>query len=262
MVDHPRYAYPIRLLLIPALRVLLGIQSSISRDAALLLRGARPAPRILNAGHVPPASPFICVFNHYDRAGLGAWWSGALIAHAIAQQRAREPRDAHFLMTSHWWYPGGWEKTLKQPATRWLFGRLAKAYGIVLLPPVIDEYRGTAAPALKRAIALTRGENPQLIALAPEGMTGAGQALREPPQGAGLFLQLLSHDAIDFLPAGIYEASDALTLQFGAPFRLNVPRGFARNAKDREIARKVMVEIGKCLPERMRGVYGNERLRD
>ncbi|MBI3721906.1 MAG: hypothetical protein HY248_05065 [Fimbriimonas ginsengisoli] len=238
--------------------MLLGVKSSLSHDVALLLRGARPAPRVLNAAHVPLASPFICVFNHYDRAGLGAWWSGALIAHAIAQQRTREPRDVHFLMASHWWYPRGWEKMLKQPATRWLFGRLAKAYGIVLLPPVIDEYRGAAAPALKRAIALTRGDDPQLLALAPEGMTGAGQALREPPPGAGLFLQLLSHDAIDFLPAGIYEANDALTVHFGAPFRLNVPRGLAREAKDREIARQVMVEIGKCLPEGMRGEYIKE----
>ncbi len=256
-LNSPRYTYSIHLLLLPALRVLLGVKSSISRDAALLLRGAHPTPRVLNAHNIPPASPFIAVQNHYDRPGLGAWWGGALVAHVIGAHRTREPREVRGIMAAEWWYPPGWQKLIKQPLTRWLFGRIAKTYGIVRLPPLIDEYRGTAAPALKRAIALTRGADPALVALAPEGMGNEGGVLREPPAGAGLFMQLLSHDRIPFLPVGVYEEEDALTANFGAPFELNVPRGLAREAKDREVCRQVMGEIARCLPKKIQGRYGN-----
>ncbi len=252
------YSYSVRLLLLPALRILLGRKSSLSRDAGLLLQGAYPTPRALNPHNIPPDSPFIVAMNHYDRAGLGAWWGGALVAHAIGAQRACEPRDVHGIIAAEWWYPPGWQKLVKQPLTRWFFERIAKTYGIVRIPPLVDEYRGTAAPALKRAIALTRGAHPQLVALAPEGMGNAGGVLREPPPGAGLFMQLLSHGVIPFLPAGIYEDADgALVANFGAVFELDVPRGLERAEKDRAIARQVMEKIAACLPERMRGEYGN-----
>jgi hypothetical protein len=255
-VDSPRYSYRIHLLLLPAFRILLGRKSSLSQDAGLLLQGAHPAPRMLNAQNIPADSPFISVQNHYDRPGLGAWWGGALVAHAIGTHRTREPREVRGIMAAEWWYPPGWQKLIKQPLTRWAFGRIAQTYGIVRLPPLIDEYRGTAAPALKRAIALTRGAHPELVALAPEGMGNEGGVLREPPAGAGLFMQLLSHGTIPFLPVGVYEEDGALTANFGALFELNVPRGLAREETDRAVCRQVMVRIGACLPERMRGVYG------
>ena len=251
----PRYTY-LTHLLVPALRVLLGIRSSPSHDAALLLKGAHPAPRVLNADNIPPDSPFILVVNHYDRPGLGAWWGIAPLLCAIATQRACEPREVHMAMAREWWYPGGFGRAVKQPFTRWLFGRIAKAYGTITLPPVIDEYHGTGALAIRRSLALTRGDNPQLIGLAPEGRTGHNQTLCEPPVGAGLFLLLLAHDVIPCLPAGIFE-DDArvLTVNFGTPFYQRVPRHLPREVRDREAARQVMVAIGRLLPERMWGVF-------
>ncbi len=252
----PRYVYPLHLLLLPALRVLLGIRSSVSHDAALLLKGARPRPRVLHAENIPPATPFVCIINHYDRCGLAVWWGVAPVIVAVAARRARPPRDLRLLMAREWWYPRGLGRAVKQPLTRWLFGKISHAYGTIRLPPVVDEYRGTGGPAVRRALALTRGDNPQLIGLSPEGRTGPDLALCEPPAGAGLFLLMLTHDTIPCLPAGIFEDdTQVLTVNFGAPFYFDVPRALPRAERDRHAARQAMLAIGRLLPERMWGVY-------
>ncbi len=246
----------------PAIRVLLGRPSSLNHHCALLLTGAQPAPRALNAEHIPAHSPFVLAINHYDRPGLGAWWGAAAVVSAIAARRAHEPREIHLAMTREWWYPGGFGRAVKQPLTRWFFAQIARAYGMIQLPPVIDNghFRGEGALAIRRALALTRGEQPRLVGLAPEGRTGDHQTLRQPPPGTGLFLLMLTHDWIPVLPAGIFEddADGALTVRFGAPFQLSVPRQLPRAERDAHAARQVMVQIGRLLPEKMWGVYREE----
>ena len=135
----PRYSYPIHLLVAPAVRVLFGIPSSVSHDAALLLRGAKPAPRLLNIEYIPPVQPFVLTVNHYDRPGLAAWWAAAAIICAIAAHRTVEPRDIHMAMAREWWYPSGFGRFVKQPLTHWFFGQIAKAYGTIRLPPVLGD---------------------------------------------------------------------------------------------------------------------------
>ncbi len=258
----PCYTYSVPRFLIPALRVLFGVRSSISRDAALLLKGAHPAPRALNVHHIPPTSPFLLVVNHYDHPGLGAWWGVATIAAAIAAQRTREPRDIRFMMTREWWYPPGLGRLVKQPLTRWFFGKISKTYGMILLPPVLgnNEFRGEGTLAIRGAVALTRGDPPALLGVAPEGKTGDNLTLCQPPIGAGLFLLLLTRDTIPVLPCGIFEDDNTrtLTVNFGAPFQLNVPRRLPKAERDGQAARQAMVHIGALLPERMWGVYYEE----
>ena len=256
----PGYHYSLRLV-IPFLRVLCGIRSSLSAAAALLLSGAHPAPRVLNPENIPAASPFVLTINHYDRPGLGAWWSAAILATAIATRRTREPREIRLAMAREWWYPGGFGKFVKQPLTRWFFGQIGKTYGTILLPPALDsgQFRGEGTLAIRNALTLTRGKNPALVGIAPEGHTGAEFALRHPPPGAGLFLLLLTHDKIPILPAGIFEDDNhALTVKFGAPFNLRVPHALPRHDCDAAAARQVMVAIGNLLPERMWGAYQEE----
>ncbi len=258
--SRPYYSYSLRLLP-PALRVLLGIPSSISHDAALLLKGAHPTPRALNTQNIPPDSPFLLVINHYDHPGLGAWWGGATLLNTIATHRTREPRDIHLMMAREWWYPTGFGRWVKQPLTRWFFGQISKAYGTIRLPPVLgnNKLRGEGTLAIRSALSMTRGDNPELFGVAPEGKTGDNLSLCEPPIGAGLFLLLLTREAIPLLPAGIFEDdSETLTVNFGAPFQLNVPRRLPKEERDRAAVREVMVQIGKLLPERMWGAYREE----
>jgi 1-acyl-sn-glycerol-3-phosphate acyltransferase len=223
-----------------------------------MVRGIRPAPRILGADNVPAATPFVLVMNHYDRPGLAAWWGALVVLNAIAYQRTSEPRDVHIAMTREWWYPGGFGRALKQPVTRWFFERLSKSYGLVLLPPVIGNgaIRGDGAIGIRRALALTRADPPQLVGIAPEGRTGEHGALCKPPPGAGLFLTALSGNDIPFLPAGIFEdAERVLSVQFGEPFRLCIDRTLPHELRDMQATSEVMVRIGSLLPERVWGVY-------
>ncbi len=227
----------------------------------MLLTGARPTPRVLNAENIPPASPFILAVNHYDRPGLGAWWGASVLFHAIAARRTCEPRDVRMAMAREWWYPDRFGRAVKQPFTNWLFGRIAKAYGLIRLPPVLEDgtYRGQGTVAIRRALALTRGKQSQLVGLAPEGRTGDNLSLCRPLAGTGLFMLMLTHGTIPILPAGIYEDDDrALTVNFGAPFRLCISRHLPRDERDAGAARQVMIQIGRLLPERMWGAYRDE----
>jgi hypothetical protein len=257
----PRYVYSPRLL-IPLVAVLLGRRRVLSRDAALLLRGVSPPPRVLDAHHVPSTTPFILTVNHYDRPGLAAWWGIAVVVTAVTAQRTAEPRELCFAMAREWWYPRGFGKWFKQPFTRWFFGKFSRAYGTIPLPPAleIEEFRGQGALAIRRALAMTRGESPALIGIAPEGRTGANLGLCFPPRGAGLFVLLMTHDRIPVLPAGIYEddSDRVLTVRFGAPYALRVPHDLPRDTRDALAARQIMCAIGRLLPRRMWGVYREE----
>lgn len=259
----PRYVYPLHLLVQPAVRVLFGLPSSISQDAARLLTGANPAPHVLDEEHIPSVSPFVLTINHYDRPGLGAWWAISPIICAIAARRAVEPRDIHMAMAREWWYPSGFDHLVKQPLTHWFFGQISKTYGTIRLPPIVGEKGLLAAGAIsiRRAVSLTRGEHPKLVGIAPEGQTGDHLSLCKPPPGAGLFLLMLTHDKIPILPAGIFEDEDdggILTIRFGAPYLLNVPPNISREERDIKSAQQVMLQIGRLLPERMWGIYRNE----
>jgi len=247
-----RYRHSLRLL-VPALRVLMGKPSSISHDSALLLRGAHPTPRALRIENIPESLPFVLIINHYDRPGLGAWWGAATIATTVAARCAREIR---MVMAREWWYPGGFGKLVKQPMTHWAFGQIARAYGILTLPPVIDEYRGQGGLDVRRVLAVTRGDNPAVVIIAPEGHTGSNLSLCQPPDGAGLFLLMLTHDTLPCVPAGIFEdETNTLTVNFGAPFKLAVSKKLSKTERDHAAARQAMVQIGKLLPEKMWGVY-------
>ncbi len=258
----PRYSYSYRHLVVPAFRVLWGIPSSISHDAALLLKNVKPSPRVLNAENIPPVAPFILAVNHYDRPGLGAWWGVSPIVCAIAARRTGEPRDIHMAMAREWWYPNGFGRAVKQPLTRWFFGQIAKAYGTIRLPPVLgnDAFRGEGMLSVRHALALTRGDSPQLVGLAPEGRTGDNLMLCKPPPSAGLFMLMLAHDTMPMVPVGIFEddSDGALTVRFGAPFTLWVSRDATREERDADAARQVMIQIGRLLPERMWGAYYEE----
>jgi hypothetical protein len=242
-----------------------------------------PAPVVSGKAWIPPDSPFVAIFNHYESEHVAAWWGPFLMTGVIAENTVRSPKSelyrAHreeggyptpsgegripvqWLMAREWWYPGGFGRLVKQPLTRLLFARLAQVYGFVRVPPVLDGdlTRGEGVAGVRQALALTRGENPPVVGLAPEGHGGKGGTLKEPPSGAGLFLLHLTHERIPLLPIGWYEdEAGRLTIRFGSPFQLLLTRMSGRHSRDRAAATQAMTAIGRLLPDRLWGTYRGE----
>lgn len=253
----PKHRYDLLRLVKPTLRVLLGKPSSLYQVSSILVNGMSPPPRVLHPENIPSSGSFVLVVNHYDHKGLGAWWGISLLAHAIHERRPGDSRELHFAMAREWWYPSGLGRAVKQPLTRWFFGQLGKSYGLVLLPPALgnNEFRGQGVVAVRHAMALTRGDKPELIGIAPEGRTGPDLTLCEPPLGAGLFLLMLTNERMPCLPVGLFEENSILSANFGEPFCFRKFHKLPRDVRDREAARQAMLEIGTLLPERMWGVY-------
>jgi hypothetical protein len=240
-----------------------------------------PEPQVSGDELVPADKPFVIIFNHYESEHVAAWWGPFLMTGVIAERRVpkppsdmrragvensalpnatrAEPAQVHWLIAREWWYPGGFGRLVKQPLTRLLFARLARVYGFVRVPPVLDGNltRGEGVVGIRQALALTRGDDSDVVGLAPEGHTGLGGSLKEPPSGAGLFLLHLTHERLPLLPIGWYEdGSGVLTIRVGAPFPLLVPKMDDRRARDRAAATQAMSAIARLLPERLRGAYG------
>ncbi|MFQ6058896.1 MAG: lysophospholipid acyltransferase family protein [Anaerolineae bacterium] len=241
---------------LPALwSVLRGQRRSLSADAARLLAGASPPPQIENPQHIPPEGPLIVVANHYCRPGLGVWWSALLISHAVAQRG-----EVRWVMTSEWIYPDPLRRWLVTPATRWLFARIARAYGLVSMPPMPPDPRRMheRARAVRQAVALVapgKSRRWEIIGLRPEGRESGDGCLIEPPPGVGRFLLLLTRAGMPILPVGVFEREGVLTASFGEPFRLAAQPGLSKGEQDQRVRDRVMVAIGELLPPRLWGVY-------
>ncbi len=246
--------------LVPPLlwQILRGSPARLSSVGARLFENTSPSPRVMGTELIPCETPFVAIFNHYESSRAAAWWGPLLMSRVIAAERTREPKQVRWVMAREWWYPRGLGRAFKQPLTHALFARLAQVYGLVLVPPILEGHttRGQGAVAVRRALTLTRGEHPALVGIAPEGRTGPNAALTEPPPGAGLFLLLLTHNALPCLPVGWYEdEQNTINIRFGAPFEINSSRAHDRAARDRAAVTEAMRALAKILPEKFRGAY-------
>ena len=223
-------------------------------DAARLLRILRPQPRVEHAGFIPPEGPFVVVMNHYCRQGLGAWWGVFLISYAIARQRA-ESGEVRWIMTNGWTYPDPIRSRLLTPLTRWLFRKIARSYGFVLMPPMPPDPLQVEERSLAVQKALSLARKGAMIGLAPEGRDSSDGSLIEPPAGTGRFLLLLAKSGLPVLPVGVAEKNGTLTVSFGEPFALQAQAGLGKRQQDRRACETVMVAIGKLLLPELWGVY-------
>ena len=134
----PRYRLPRRFLggfvwAVSALR-----PRSFARDAQVAVRELRPGLEVLGGEHVPPRGPCLVACNHYSRPGFDAWWLALAITAAVAAHRAPDADpEVHWVMTAAWTFPeSGWRHRILTPLTRWAFGRVARVYGFVTMPPM------------------------------------------------------------------------------------------------------------------------------
>jgi 1-acyl-sn-glycerol-3-phosphate acyltransferase len=250
--DKTAEAYPLRFSLILrfAWATLWGRRRDLPADIAAALTAVRPPPQVRNEHHVPAEGAFVLVLNHYERPGLKVFWSGCLASHAVAQRRSRH-KAVRWLMTSEWYNARLGPIPVPVLVSRLLFRRLGHVYGLVIVPRAAERGVGRAA-AMRSILNIVRGSD-EPIGLFPEAV-GTGRLI-QPPPGLGSFLLLLSSHGLPILPAGAFEEEGRLTVAFGPPFHIDVPRGASRADKERLASQQVMVAIGRLLPQELWGVY-------
>ncbi|MDH7486765.1 MAG: hypothetical protein QHJ81_10880 [Anaerolineae bacterium] len=243
-MSYPQYRLPLRLALSILGDALRGRPRSFRRDASELARGIS-SRRVF--GEVPDleSSPrgWLVTVNHYFRPGFGGWWIGVAVAAAF-------PVEMHWVMTSAWTYPDGLRSRTITPATRWLFRRLAQMYGFTLMPPMPPrpEEVMERALAVRRVLAFVRAAPMPVVGLAPEGMDPPEGRLMLPPPGVGRFIAHLARQGLTILPVGLFEEEGALCLRFGSPYSLPADLPRSPEARDREVAVRVVEAIAGCLP--------------
>jgi hypothetical protein len=171
------------------------------------------------------------------------------ITTVIAERRPLSP-DICWIITSEWYgYRVG---PIPIPAwlIRWVFRRVGKVYGLMIMPRRASLAVGRAA-VLRRIARIAQREP---IGLMPEA--GGSGILREPLEGSGLFLQALSERGVPLVPAGVWEEDDTLIVRFGQPFALSVAKEGSRQERDRQAREQVMVAVGRLLPPTYWGYYG------
>ena len=250
--EKPAESYPLRFSLILrfAWATLWGRRRDLPADIAASLAAVRPQPQVRNDHHIPAEGSFVLVLNHYERPGLKVFWSGCVASHAVAQRRPRH-KAVRWLMTSEWHNARLGPIPVPVLVWRLLFRRLSRAYGLVIIPRAAERGVGRAA-AMRTILNIVRGSD-EPIGLFPEAV-GTGRLI-QPPPGLGSFLLLLSSHGLPILPAGAFEEEGRLTVSFGPPFRIDVPRSASRAEKERLASQQVMVAIGRLLPQELRGVY-------
>jgi 1-acyl-sn-glycerol-3-phosphate acyltransferase len=205
---------------------------------------------VLNADHIPREGPFVLVANHYERPGLKVFWGGMLVSHAVFQRRTAG-RSLRWLMTSEWYDFRLGPIPVPTSVLRWLFRRISRVYGLVIVPRAAERGVGRAA-AMRTILDVVRGQG-EAIGLFPEAF-GTGRLIHPAP-GVGQFLLLLSKRGIPILPAGIFEEEGRLTAAFGPPFAIEMPSDVEKAESERRAGEQVMVSIGRLLPSELWGVY-------
>ena len=232
--------------------VLRGQTRILAADVEATLMAARPKPQALNEQHIPAEGAFVLVGNHYERPGLKVFWGGMLVSRTVAQRRTSR-ESLRWLMTSEWQNFRLGPLPVPVWVFRWLFRRIARVYGLVIIPRPTERAVGRAA-ALRTILNVLR-DGEEAIGLFPEGM-GTGQLI-EPMPGVGSFLLSLSSRGIPLLPVGIFEEGGRLIASFGPPFSIQVPRGVEKGERERLASQQVMVAIGRLLPRELWGAYAS-----
>jgi 1-acyl-sn-glycerol-3-phosphate acyltransferase len=244
------YRFPRRPLVCWIPDFLAGRRRSLARDSRTTMDGNPPPPRVQGLEHVPPDAPFILITNHYGRDGLPIHFCAMAISAVVGERRPSSP-EIRWVITSEWY--GRRIGPLRAPVwlIRWAFRRIARLYGLVIMPRAVERKVGRAAAMRHIAEKVRAGET---VGLVPEAL-GKGTLIEAVP-GSGLLLLSASRGRVPIVPVGLWEENDELVVRFGEPFRLEV-EAREREEQDRQARERVMVAIGRLLPERYWGFYAD-----
>ncbi|MCJ7510128.1 MAG: hypothetical protein MUP14_04470 [Dehalococcoidia bacterium] len=248
-LSRPSYEFPRLPLARFGLDLLLRRRRSLLKDSQTVMAANPYRRQARGLENVPSEGPFVLVANHYDRPGLHVYHCGMFIATVIAERRSLSP-GIRWVITSEWYGHRIGPIPIPTGLTRWVFRRISKAYGLVVMPRRASLAVGRAA--VLRRIARIAQRVP--IGLMPEA--GGSGILREALEGSGLFLGALSERGLPLLPIGVWEEDGTLIVRFGEPFALSVAKEGSRQEQDRQAREQVMVAVGRLLPPAYWGYYG------
>jgi hypothetical protein len=193
--------------------------------------------------------PLLLTVNHYSHPGFSIMWAAIAISHHV-------PFDVHWLMTNAWVYPNPLQNMVLKPLSHWILGEISRIYQFTSMPPMPP----TPADAANRVMAIrnlfdyARNIKMPVIGIAPEGRDIPDGILGWPPSGTGRLIFELSKKGFSILPIGAYEEGDTLHIRFGKPYKLITDRLLTSDL-DKYVSRKVMCQIAKNVPRRLRGDF-------
>ncbi len=239
---------------------LFGQRRSLPHDVQRLFGANGNAPRAIDADLIPTHDAFLLVMNHYHRSDIPAWWSALAAFKPISEQRVGTASKAvRLIIASQWTYTQRWQQLVVEPATRFVIGRIVRAYNFVAIEPTAlgAAHANQRAQSIRRVLEAAKQavRNQQVLALAPEGGDSPDGALMHPPAGAGRFMLLLAATGLPLVPVGIFTDGDTLVTRFGESFQLKAPRNLNKSELDEWAAREVMTRIAGLLPANLRGAY-------
>jgi hypothetical protein len=170
------------------------------------------------------------------------------ITTVIAERRPLSPA-IRWVITSEWYGYRIGPIPIPVWLIRWVFRRVGKVYGLLVMPRQASRAVGRAA-VLRR---IARVAQREAIGVTPEA--GGSGILREPLEGSGLFLQALSERGLPLVPTGVWEEDDTLMVRFGEPLAPSVAKKGSRQEQDRRAREQVMVAVGRLLPPAYWGYY-------
>lgn len=224
-----------------ALALLFCRRRSFHAYAQRLVAAVTPPMRVEGVDNIPDA-PGVITVNHYSAPGFSSIFIAAGISAVV-------PREVTWAITGAWTYPGERLGLLKERASRWLLGGIARVFDFISMPPMPPRpgEEAVRAAAVRQILARARRSPAPLLGMAPEGRDTPGGGLAEPPPGVGRMLLELARLGLPFYPVGIYIKLHVYTLRFGAPYRLEIPSGLTNTAADRAASQAVMAQIAKCI---------------
>jgi len=247
-LSPPNYASPRLPLARFGLDLLLTRRRSILKDSRTVMVANPYRRQVRGLENVPSEGPFVLVANHYARPGLQVYHCGMFITTLITERRPISP-GIRWIITSEWYGHHIGPIPIPTWLTRWVFKRVSRVYGLVIMPRRASLAVGRAA-VLRRIARIAQREP---IGLMPEA--GGSGILREALEGSGLFLGALSERGLPLLPTGLWEEDDTLIVRFGEPFALSVAKEGSRQEQDRQAREQAMVAVGCLLPPAYWGYY-------
>jgi len=247
-LSPPNYEFPRLPLAGFGLDLLLGRRRSFLKDSQRVMAANHYRRQAQGLENVPSEGPFVLVTNHYARRGLRTYHCAMFITTVIAERRPLSPA-IRWVITSEWYGYRIGPIPIPLWLIRWVFRRVGKVYGLLVMPRQASRAVGRAA-VLRRIARVAQRET---IGVTPEA--GGSGILREPLEGSGLFLQALSERGLPLVPTGVWEEDSTLMVRFGEPFALSVAREGSRQEQDRRAREQVMVAVGRLLPPAYWGHY-------